>query len=142
VGGVERTIMIENEVSAEALAGIRRALPRKYHNKKVEVDGEVFDSQAEARRWQELRLLQQAGEIRDLKRQPKFELQPGFTDAQGQHHHAIRYVGDFAYTGKDNRLVIEDVKGRRTETYLLKRKLLLYKLREKWRGVRFVEIDA
>ena len=48
----------------------------KYKAKKVEINGEVFDSKKEANRYQELLLLQRAGKIRDLQRQVKFELIP------------------------------------------------------------------
>lgn len=48
--------------------------PPKYRNRKTEVDGIVFDSAAEARRWCELKLLEKAGEIRGLSRQLKIPL--------------------------------------------------------------------
>ena len=50
----------------------------KYGNKKVVVDGEEFDSQLEANRWYELKLLQRAKQIEYLRRQVKFELQPSY----------------------------------------------------------------
>ena len=49
---------------------------RKYRNKKVEVDGILFDSKKEANRYMELKLLEKAGEITDLKRQVRYELIP------------------------------------------------------------------
>ena len=45
----------------------------KYRNIKTEVDGIVFDSKAEARRYAELRLLEKANEISDLRLQYPFE---------------------------------------------------------------------
>ena len=48
----------------------------KYGNKKVEIDGHVFDSRKEARRYQELRLLEKAGAIQNLQTQVKFVLIP------------------------------------------------------------------
>lgn len=36
---------------------------RKYNNRKIEVDGMVFDSKKEASRYEELLLLQKAGAI-------------------------------------------------------------------------------
>ena len=39
----------------------------KYHAQPVEIDGVRFDSQKEARRYSELRLLERAGEIKDLQ---------------------------------------------------------------------------
>lgn len=49
----------------------------KYRNVKVRaIDGTVFDSHKEARRWQELLLLQKAGAITELRRQVEYELIP------------------------------------------------------------------
>jgi hypothetical protein len=49
----------------------------KYHSKKTRLsDGTVFDSRKEARRWQQLRLLEGRGEIQNLKRQVEYELVP------------------------------------------------------------------
>lgn len=48
----------------------------KYGNKTVVFNGERFDSKREEKRWKDLLLLQEAGVIRDLKRQVKFELVP------------------------------------------------------------------
>ena len=48
----------------------------KYQNKKITIDGVKYDSKKEARRWQELKLLEKAGEIYDLRRQVKFVLIP------------------------------------------------------------------
>lgn len=48
----------------------------KFHAKKVGVDGIKFDSQKEAARWQELKLLERAGEICELERQVRFLLIP------------------------------------------------------------------
>lgn len=107
----------------------------KYGNRKTEVDGVVFASRAESRRYQELRLLEQAGEVTDLKLQPKFELQPKFK-RDGKTIRAIMYSGDFAYTETSTgKRVVEDIKGGKgtqTQVFLLKSKLLLF---------RFPEID-
>ena len=50
----------------------------KYRNKKVAIDGIVFDSQAEGKRYQELKLLLKNGDIKDLELQPRFILQDSF----------------------------------------------------------------
>lgn len=96
----------------------------KFANQKIEVDGITFDSRAEARRYKELRLLEQGGVISELELQPIYELQAAFRDVKGKHHRAITYRGDFAYVenGKD---VCEDVKGVATEVFKIKMKLLL-----------------
>ena len=93
----------------------------KYHNKKVQVDMYVFDSIAESRRYKELKLLEQAGEISELELQPRFLLQEGFKK-NGKTFRKIEYIADFQYI-ENGRFVIEDVKGKETEVFKLKRKL-------------------
>ena len=110
----------------------------KYRNEKVTVDGVVFDSKKEARRFQELRLLQAAGKITDLQRQVKFVLIPaqrepdtltktGKTKPGKLIEREVYYKADFVYieswTGEK---IVEDAKGLRTKEYILKRKLMLY----------------
>ena len=98
----------------------------KYRNKKVNVDGIWFDSQREARRYGELKLLQRGGYISDLRLQVPYELLPNQKDIDGKViERKVRYIADFVYTDKDGREVVEDAKGMRTEVYRLKRKLLL-----------------
>ncbi len=46
----------------------------KYGNRKTVLDGITFDSAAEARRWSELKLLERAGQIRNLERQIRVPL--------------------------------------------------------------------
>lgn len=97
----------------------------KYHNKKVKVDGILFDSKKEARRYAELQLLERAGKIQNLRRQVKFQLIPAQRDAQGKYVRPVYYVADFVYS--DHRgVVAEDAKGYRTDLYKLKKKLMLY----------------
>ena len=74
----------------------------KYRNQKAvrEIGGNtvVFDSQKEARRFDELVLLQRAGKIRDLKLQEEFTLQEAYTNPlTGERVRAIRYRADFTY---------------------------------------------
>lgn len=78
-----------------------------------------FDSKGEARRYTELNLLQQAGEIRDLRLQPSFELH-----ALGAPEIKIgEYRADFEYVecGTEER-VVEDYKGMKTPLYRWKKK--------------------
>lgn len=102
----------------------------KYGAKKTELDGIKFDSKKEAARYRELKLLERAGEIRDLRLQVPYELQPKFRKA-GKTWRSVTYVADFVYQTKDGREVIEDVKGMRTDVYRLKRKLFEYKYPDK-----------
>lgn len=119
-----------------------RTTGRKYNNHKVTVDGITFDSKKEAKRYQELRLLEKAGAIRNLERQKKFILIPaqyedtGEIYSKGVHkgepkkrlvERECAYIADFAYWDtKAKDYVVEDTKGFRTPDYIIKRKLMLY----------------
>jgi hypothetical protein len=90
----------------------------KYGNIPTRVNGVFFASKREARRYQELLLLERAGVIRDLETQPVFDL-----DVNGVR--ICRYLADFRYYDTErNALVVEDSKGVRTETYKLKARLM------------------
>ena len=94
--------------------------PNKYNNRKTTVDGIKFDSIREAERYQELKLLEEAGEISHLELQPVVVLQDKFI-YQGKTIRAITYRGDFAYFDRRvNRGVIEDVK---TDVFKIKKKM-------------------
>lgn len=101
----------------------------KYHNRPTTVDNITFASKRESVRYQELKLLEAAGEIAKLELQPVFLLQQSFKH-NGKTERKIEYVADFRYyeiaTKSD---VVEDVKSPATKTaaYQIKRKLLLFK---------------
>lgn len=97
----------------------------KYHNRKVTRDGETFDSVKEYRRFCELRLLERAGAVTDLRRQVKFELIPAQRIDGKVVERACSYVADFVYQ-ENGQQVVEDAKGMRTQEYRLKRKLMLW----------------
>ena len=97
----------------------------KYKNRKLAIDGEVFDSQKEARRYRELALLQRAGQISDLKRQVRYELIPTQRIGGKVVEKSCAYIADFVYT-ENGETVVEDTKGFRTKDYIIKRKLMLY----------------
>ena len=128
----------------------RAAKTNKYNAKKVSVDGIEFDSKKEARRYQELLLLQKAGEIYMLERQKVYELLPAQRepDTVGKRggvikgkllERAVEYVADFVYTDKNGKTVVEDVKGFREggayAVFVLKRKLMLYRY-----GIKIIEV--
>ena len=117
----------------------------KYRNKKIQVNGETFDSMKELRRWRDLKLLEKAGEIAELRRQVPFELLPNQREPDKIGPRGGRkpgriierkavYVADFVYRDRAGQEVIEDCKGMRTKEYILKRKLLLCRF-----GVRIME---
>lgn len=86
----------------------------KYRN--IKTSG--FDSKAEATRSYELGMLERVGKIENLKRQVRFELIPA---QDGER--AVSYVADFVYW-QDGKMVVEDVKGMKTQVYIIKRKLM------------------
>ena len=117
----------------------------KYHNKKITVKGETYDSIREYNRYLELSLLQRAGRIQDLKRQVKFVLiptqrEPDIIGPRGGVKQGkllekeCAYFADFTYY-QDGQFVVEDTKGDRTPDYIIKRKLML-----KVHGVRIREV--
>jgi predicted DNA binding CopG/RHH family protein len=95
------------------------AKPRsKYRNVRVEVDGLKFDSKAEAARWQQLRLLEKAGRIRELRRQVRYPLVVNQFLSEEDGDTIGNYVADFDYIFIDevnNFRVTEDVKGMITD---------------------------
>lgn len=96
----------------------------KYNSKKVKVDGLIFDSKKEAKRYAFLKEKQQSGEIRCLDVHVKFELIPKLDEER-----ACNYYADFTYLDKNNEFIVEDVKGSKrtiTDVYKIKRKLMLY----------------
>lgn len=122
----------------------------KYHSKKAVVDGIVFDSRKEARRYSELVLLEKAGAITGLRRQVKYVLIPAQRepDTRGVRggirqgkllEREVSYLADFVYEERDDsgdwHTVVEDVKGMRTKDYIIKRKLMLYRYGIKIREV-------
>lgn len=123
----------------------------KLGNKAIIIDGQRFDSKAEARRYSQLRLLEKAGEVSDIRCQVMYELIPGHYEyvptgkifsrgaRKGQKEYKrvtvelpVTYRADFVYKDKDGNTVVEDVKGYtdpKSATYakfVIKRKLMLW----------------
>lgn len=102
----------------------------KYKNKKVSVNGKVFDSKKEANRYCELIQMQQAGLIKDLETQKKFILLDTFKK-NGKTYRQISYYADFVYFDiYAKKTIVEDVKASKyftTDVYKLKKKLFEYK---------------
>lgn len=90
----------------------------KYHSVKEEVDGIVFASKKEASRYRQLKLMEQAKAIQDLRIQVAFPL-----IKKSQHGREIKYVADFVYYDNGH-LVVEDTKGYRTDVYKIKKRLM------------------
>lgn len=114
----------------------------KYLNKKIEVNGIEFASKKEARRYQELLLLLNTGEITDLRLQVPYELipaqkEPPTIGSKGgvrpgkTIERACMYVADFVYKDKEGREIVEDVKGYKMggaySLFKIKKKLMLWR---------------
>ena len=98
----------------------------KYGNARTEIDGIVFASMREARRYCELKMLQKAGLIHGLELQKVYTLIGPQKDKDGKIiKHPVKYIADFVYREKDGTLVVEDAKGMKTDVYKIKRKLML-----------------
>ena len=129
----------------EALAQQKRP---KYGNRKIKTPDGEFDSNREYERWNELKLMQMAGAITDLKRQVKYELIPTQRDKAGKVlEEKVSYIADFDYweisthpaaAGVAMRHIVEDVKSEATKTraYIIKRKLMLERY-----GIRIKEVE-
>lgn len=103
----------------KALAA-KKVKPSKYRNRRVERDGLRFDSVAEADRFAKLLLLEKAGEIRNLRRQVRYDFVINGKKCGW-------YVADHVYDEQVNGFwapVVEDVKGFRTDVFKLKKRLM------------------
>lgn len=112
----------------------------KFGNSKVEVDGIVFDSQKEASRYRQLKLLEGAGMIRDLRMQVKYVLIPTqYSKTEFNKDKTPKviekecaYYADFVYIDELGTEHVEDIKGYRDPSsagyakFVIKRKLMLH----------------
>lgn len=116
----------------------------KYNATKTVVDGIEFSSRKESKRYKELKIMLEAGEISDLQMQVPYELIPAIKEPDtigvrgGRKpgktiERALTYICDFQYRDKDGNLVVEDVKGCRKSDmaayriFAIKRKFMLWK---------------
>ena len=82
-------------------------------------------SKREGNRLEDLRLLEKAGAITDLKTQVVFELLPARRRSDGVLERKVSYKADFCYN-ENGKQVVEDSKGFRTSEFILKRKMMLH----------------
>lgn len=114
-------------------ATLKGAQVNKYRNIKVTIENIKFASKREATRYVDLKHMLQLGLIEDLRRQVVFQLAPAVM-VKGRNRPPLRYIADFVYR-KDGQQVVEDVKGRITEGYRIKRHLMASVL-----GIQVVEV--
>lgn len=113
----------------------------KYGNKKVEHQGQLFDSKREMQRYVVLKEAEGKGLISDLRTQVTFELIPAITEEYVEHlktkdkiktrvlQRAVTYKADFVYI-KDGEEIVEDVKISKAlipKEFALKEKIFFWK---------------
>ena len=86
-------------------------LRHKFKAVRSECDGYKFASKKELKRYLELKMLRQAGEVLFFQMQTPWHLPGG-----------VKYLLDFQVKWKDGPDSYEDVKGFRTSMYILKKK--------------------
>ena len=86
-------------------------LKHKFRAKPVEADGIKFPSKKEYKRYMELKQLQQNGEVLFFLRQTPFHLTGG-----------VKYLCDYLVFWINGEITFEDVKGVKTDMYILKKK--------------------
>src|SRR5215510_4358350 len=111
-------------VTAEAAHGIPPIGPLLERAARVRINGRWFASKKEGLRYLELRALERAGAISELRCQVEFDLTV-VSDIDGQRRVVGRWTADFVYR-RDGWPVVEDTKSKatRTEAYQLRKKIL------------------
>jgi hypothetical protein len=115
------------------MAGRIKVAPKEARTR----DGIVFDSRAEMKRYDELKMLERSGLVSEIVLQPRFVLQEAFDHPEYGRQRVIEYVADFGYK-EGGKKIIEDCKGHRTDVYKLKKKLLL----ARYPAINFREVKA
>ena len=90
-----------------------KLLKHKFNAMRCEQDGIKFSSKKERKRFLELQLLIESGDIRMVLLQPRFDLTGG-----------VKYYADFQIFWSDEKVTFEDVKGVRTSLYIAKKKMV------------------
>lgn len=100
-------------------------MTNKYKNRQIEINGKKFQSEKEARRYNELLLLQRAGEIKNLECQVVFPL-----IEKNDKNRAVTYKADFVYD-KDGNTVVEDIKPDNLKWYKTTSAWAVYNIKKK-----------
>lgn len=106
----------------------------KYKNKKMVLNGRVYDSKKEMMRAIQLKQMEKAGLISDLQEQVRFVLQEPFVNNYGKKIREIAYVADFVYN-ENGKQIVEDVKSQATRdiaVFKIKHKMFEKKYPEKY----------
>lgn len=94
----------------------------KYGNKRTEYNGRQYDSKLEARVAQELDLRMKAGEFTEVTPQYRIKLYVYLPD--GSKADIFTYICDFRCLKPDGSYLLVEAKGKETEVYRTKRKIL------------------
>lgn len=94
----------------------------KYGAKKTTIGNITFDSRLESERYEQLMLLEKAGEITGLQLQVEFQILKGWMHPEtGEKIRSKNYVADFVYIDNaTNKMIVEDTKGMETPDFRLK----------------------
>ena len=118
-----------------------KALTTPKRSKYKNVKTGKYDSRKESDRAMVLKQMEREGKISNLREQQRFELIPAQYIKVGERkkdriclEKSCSYVADFVYLAAHG-MVVEDVKGMRTEVYKIKKKLML-----QVHGIRIKEI--
>lgn len=98
----------------------------KYGNKKITVDGILFDSKEESYYYEYLKQQKAKSEIINFELQPKYELLPAFRK-DGKLSRAITYTPDFIIYHNDGSEELIDIKGMETQQGNMRRKMFDHK---------------
>jgi hypothetical protein len=113
-------------------------MKNKYFNKKTKGS----DSKIEVKRYNELLLLEKAGLIRNIQKQPQFILQEGFR-YKGEACRNIKYTADFQYfCNEKQKTIIEELKSSYTAKladYRIRVRLFKYQIKDR-EDIEFIEI--
>ena len=105
------------EAKTEAKNHVAERPRTKYRNKKTRVGSLMFDSKLEAARYVDLKKLEEGGVISGLQCQVPFKIEVN-------DQLICKYLADFVYRDCDGKRVVEDVKGKKTPVYALKKKMM------------------
>lgn len=131
----ERTTETRKRLAELTQAAEGKPRQSKYNAKPTDrtlPDGTVikFDSKKEASYFDQLKALETAGVVKDIRLQVQFLLKPAYTDGTtGERYRAINYLADFTFYSLDEgewKYHIVDTKSRGTKTkeYSLKKKIM------------------
>lgn len=101
----------------------------KLGNKKVEIDGILFDSKLESQYYLELKKLQKEKKIHHFECQPEYVLMEAFTKSDKKYR-KMTYTADFKIYINETDFYLVDTKGFETEAFKLKEKLFNYIYRD------------